>query len=87
MNWGMLYTWHSMLSIKSDRDMMGSQQTMTLRYPYSQKSQGFKSRDLGGQAIGKPLPNWRWSICFTQRAMWGGAPSHINTVAVLHRLA
>ena len=40
-------------SIRSAKDVMGSQ------YPQSQKSQGFKSGDVGGQAVGKlPADNF-----------------------------
>ena len=35
-----------MLSLRSDRDGMGSRQTMALRFSHSQISQRFKSRDL-----------------------------------------
>ncbi|GFT88908.1 hypothetical protein TNCV_907071 [Trichonephila clavipes] len=48
--------------------------------------------DLGGQVEGKcrlmilSSPKWGRSICFTQRAICGGAPSSINTVVVSHRL-
>ena len=66
---------------------------MDLRYPQSQKSQGFKSGDLGSQAVGNCRliillsPKWWWSSCFMQRAICGGAPSCIKNVVLLHCLA
>ena len=66
---------------------------MVLRYSFSEKSQGFKSEDLESQAVGNfrfmilSSPKWRWSNCFTQRAICGEAPSCINTVVVSHRPA
>ena len=42
----------AMFSLRTERDVMGSPQTMNLRYCQIQKSQGFKQEDLGGQAVG-----------------------------------
>ncbi|GFT00433.1 hypothetical protein TNCV_1981691 [Trichonephila clavipes] len=36
--------------LRSDRDVMGSRYTVALSYPHSQKSQEFRSGDLGGEA-------------------------------------
>ena len=93
MNWGMLTTWRSMLSLRSNRDVMGSRWTVALRYPHSQTLHRFKSGDLRAQVIGNcwliilSSSKWRWISCFTQRAMCGGAPSCIKTVVLPYRLA
>ena len=66
---------------------------MALMYLHRQKSQGFKSKDLGGLAVGNcrlmilMSRKWRQSSCFKQRAMCGGASSCINTIVVSHHLA
>ena len=71
---------------------MESQYIMALWYPQSEKSQGFKSGDLGGQVVGiccliiLSSLEWRWSSCFTQRPICGGAPSWINAVVLSYRL-
>ena len=57
------------------------------------ESQGFKSGDLEGQAVGNfqlmilSPPNRQRSNSFTQRAMCGGVPLCISTVIVSHPLA
>ena len=90
MNWGMLCTWHSILPLRLNRDAMGSQYTMALRYPHNQMSQRFKLRDLGDQDVGNcllmilSLNKWWWSRWFTQWAMCGEAASCINIVVVSH---
>ena len=93
MNWGMLRTWRSLLSLRSDRDSgMKSRKTMDLKYPESQNLQDCKSGDLGGQAVGNcrliilSSPKWRRSSCFTQRTICDRAPSCIKTVVLSHCL-
>ena len=67
--------------------------TIVCYHSHSQKSQGFTSGDLEGQAEGNfwliilSALKWRRSKCFTQRAMCGGETSCINIVVVSHRLA
>jgi hypothetical protein len=74
-----------MRAFNSARFAIGALNTLSFRYPHSQKSHGLRSGDLGGQAVGKlrlitlVSPKCSVSSLFTGSAMCGGAPSCIKT--------
>ena len=86
MNWKRLRIGVS-LFLRPDRGVM------VFRYSHSQKSQGFKSGNLEGQAVGNcwlmilSSLRWRQSNCFTQRAICGRVPPCIKSLVVSHRNA